>query len=219
MNNEDKLDLGQDLLELKNFTRQMDPYMKGLSISNSEKVRLEHNKFSRPEPFVFTQKKTAKEDDEVFHFVAYLNFKDSVYEIDGLREGPILIADKVSSLDWIDKVKPSIINRINLYASNEIKFNLLAVVPDRRYKALERQREINARMCYINCLMQGTGTSQLNEKFPEYDSVTKDELMAYLSQFEYELENNRMIIDEENMKFEKYKVIKKNYFYKINYFV
>ena len=95
----------------------------------------------------------------------------------------------------------------------------MAVVPDRRYKALERQREINARMCYINCLIQGTGTSQLNEKFPEYDSVTKDELMAYLSQFEYELENNRMIIDEENMKFEKYKVKKRIILYKINYFV
>jgi ubiquitin carboxyl-terminal hydrolase L5 len=206
MNNEDKLDLGQDLLELKNFTRQMDPYMKGLSISNSEKIRLEHNKFSRPEPFVFTQKKKAKEEDEVFHFVAYLNFKDSVYEIDGLREGPILIEEKVSSSDWIEKVKPAIINRINLYASNEIKFNLLAVVPDRRFKAQEKEKEIHARVSYINSLLQGSGTSHLTEKFLEYDSVSKDELMAYLSQLEYELENNRMVIDEENMKFEKYRV-------------
>ena len=31
----------------KNFTKLMDPYMKGLSISNCEKIRLEHNKFSK----------------------------------------------------------------------------------------------------------------------------------------------------------------------------
>ena len=57
MNNEGNIELGPDLLELKNFTKLMDPYMKGLSISNCEKIRQEHNKFSRPEPFVFTGKK------------------------------------------------------------------------------------------------------------------------------------------------------------------
>lgn len=47
LNNEDKIELGQELVELKSFTREMDPYMKGLSISNSEKIRVEHNKFSK----------------------------------------------------------------------------------------------------------------------------------------------------------------------------
>jgi ubiquitin carboxyl-terminal hydrolase L5 len=47
LNNEEKLDIGHDLREFKSFTNQMDPYMKGLSISNCEKVRIEHNKFSK----------------------------------------------------------------------------------------------------------------------------------------------------------------------------
>jgi ubiquitin carboxyl-terminal hydrolase L5 len=47
MNNEENIDLGNELLELKGFTKLMDPYMKGLSISNCEKVRIEHNKFSK----------------------------------------------------------------------------------------------------------------------------------------------------------------------------
>lgn len=47
MNSSDKLDIGSDLVEFKGFTKEMDPYMKGMCISNLEKVRLEHNKFSK----------------------------------------------------------------------------------------------------------------------------------------------------------------------------
>jgi ubiquitin carboxyl-terminal hydrolase L5 len=47
LNNEDKIDLGSELNELKSFTKEMDATMKGLSISNSEKIRIEHNKFSK----------------------------------------------------------------------------------------------------------------------------------------------------------------------------
>ena len=47
LNNEDKLEIGNELTEFKSFTKLMDPYMKGLSISNCEKIRLEHNKFAK----------------------------------------------------------------------------------------------------------------------------------------------------------------------------
>ena len=56
LNNEDKLEIGNDLQEFKNFTKLMDPYMKGLSISNCEKIRLEHNKFSKYLFFILNQK-------------------------------------------------------------------------------------------------------------------------------------------------------------------
>lgn len=155
MNNDDKLEIGNDLNELKNFTKLMDPYMKGLSISNSEKIRSEHNKFAKPEPFIFTQKQKSGEDDDVFHFVAYLHFKDNIYEIDGLKDGPILIVEGVENRNWIESVKPAIINRINLYSNNEIKFNLLALVPDRRFKMKELEKELIARKSYINGILSG----------------------------------------------------------------
>ena len=128
LNNTDKLDIGPTLNELKSFAQSMDPVMRGLSISNSEKIRQEHNKFSHPEPFIFTKIK-AKDGDDVFHFVAYIHFKNAIYEIDGLRNGPILIENNVKNEEWIKKVKPSIQSRINLYSQSEIKFNLLALVP------------------------------------------------------------------------------------------
>lgn len=154
MNNEEKIELGTDLLELKNFTKLMDPYMKGLSISNCEKIRQEHNKFSRPEPFVFTGKQKAGEKEDVFHFVAYFHNKTSVYEIDGLREGPILIAENINNESWIKAVQPSIMNRINLYSNNEIKFNLLAIVPDKRLKLEKILQDLENRKIYINHFLQ-----------------------------------------------------------------
>jgi ubiquitin carboxyl-terminal hydrolase L5 len=156
LNNEDKIELGQELLELKNFTKLMDPYMKGLSISNCDKIREEHNKFSRPEPFVFTGKKEAGDKDDVFHFVAYFQFKNSVYEIDGLREGPILIAENVENQSWIKAVQPSILSRINLYANNEIKFNLLAMIPDKKSKIESTLEDLENRKDYLLNLVKST---------------------------------------------------------------
>ena len=87
MNNADKISLGETLSDLKAFSLQMDPYMKGLAISNCEKIKEEHNKFSRPEPFVFTKTSEGTEKNDVFHFVGYIHFKNSIHEIDGLKEG------------------------------------------------------------------------------------------------------------------------------------
>jgi ubiquitin carboxyl-terminal hydrolase L5 len=91
----------------------------------------------------------ATEDDDVFHFVSYIHFKNNIYELDGMREGPILIAENVSNSEWIEKIKPAILNRISLYANNEIKFNLLAMVPNRLLRAIDQEKEIQARCDYI----------------------------------------------------------------------
>ena len=45
--------------------------MKGTVISNSDVIRNAHNAFARPEP-IMMQSRPAREDDDVFHFVAYV---------------------------------------------------------------------------------------------------------------------------------------------------
>jgi hypothetical protein len=108
----------------------------------------------------------------VYHFVAYIHFKDKIYEIDGLQEGPILIEDNVQKYDWINKVKPAIMNRISLYANNEIKFNLLAIVPDRKARLEEQETELKMRHDYLNNLL-GNKTNQegdVNVNDPLYRS-------------------------------------------------
>ena len=182
MNNSDKIDIGETLKELKSFSNGMDPYTRGMCISNSEKIKIEHNKFSRPEPFIFTKTKVAEDGDDVFHFVAYIHFKNSIYEIDGLREGPILIKENVKNEEWIKNVKPEIINRINLYSSNEIKFNLLAIVPNRLEKAKELEKEFVEKRNYIQNLING-GDVKMDKKFSDYNTLNKKDLEKSLKDF------------------------------------
>lgn len=91
----------------------MDSKDKGVCLGNLDVIRIAHNSFSRPEPFVFTQKKKAKEGDDVFHFISYIPFKGHVYELDGLQEGPIMLGSFKD--DWLLVAREAIMKRVSLY--------------------------------------------------------------------------------------------------------
>jgi len=75
---------------------------------------------------VFEGKK-ATEDDDVFHFVAYVPVDGQVYELDGLKDGPILLGACTNIESWTSVAADSIRGRIAQYSAKEIKFSLLAL--------------------------------------------------------------------------------------------
>lgn len=204
LNNSEKIDIGPTLKELKSFTINMDPANIGLTISNCEKIKIEHNKFAHPEPFVFT-KEYAQDGDDVFHFVAYIHFKNSIYEIDGLQEGPILIEKDVKYEEWIKKVRPSLTNRINLYSNNEIKFNLLAVVPNKLDKAKKEKDLLYYQKSYIDALLKGENIQKNDKNLDEFNHMNKEQLNGRINEINFKIKENDNIIEIEKNKMDKYR--------------
>ncbi|XP_025423713.1 ubiquitin carboxyl-terminal hydrolase isozyme L5 [Sipha flava] len=134
------IDLGTTLSEFKEFSQKFDANMKGLALSNSQKIRTVHNSFGRSNSiFEFDDSaKPKSKSDEAYHFVAIVPIEGRLYELDGLKEGPIDLGLIKPNTDWVEAAKPFIEKRINKYKEGEVHFNLMAVVSDRKL-ILEKQ--------------------------------------------------------------------------------
>lgn len=116
-----------------------DALNKGLTLSNASQIRSVHNSFSRQTLFELDNKKSNK-DEDVFHFVGYVPIDGRLYELDGLKDGPIDLGAVGSGQDWLNVVRPIIEKRMEKYSEGEIHFNLMAIVSDRQ---LIYQRKID----------------------------------------------------------------------------
>ncbi|XP_010188373.1 PREDICTED: ubiquitin carboxyl-terminal hydrolase isozyme L5, partial [Mesitornis unicolor] len=177
--------LGETLSEFKEFSQSFDAAMKGLALSNSEVIRQVHNSFARQQMFEFDAKSSAKEED-AFHFVSYVPVNGRLYELDGLREGPIDLG-ACNQDDWISAVRPVIEKRIQKYSEGEIRFNLMAIVSDR--KMIYEQR-----------------IAELQQQLAEEEPMDTDQSSNMLSSIQSEVAKYQMLIEEENQKLKRYKI-------------
>jgi len=160
---DDNLKLGTTLSSLKSFMVALPPDLKGESIRTCEDIRTAHNSFARKESLLFDnsqQQVTGNED--LFHFIAFVPHTDGVvYELDGLQTGPIPVnnrddpyhavaeghldgEDVHQDMPWLKVARKAIQDRIDKYASNEIKFNLMAVVKDKSVHVQSKMRKMEA---------------------------------------------------------------------------
>lgn len=164
------VDLGKTLSNFKKFTQDFDPANRGLALSNADVIRQVHNSFARQQMFEFDHS-AAKKDDEVYHFIGYIPIAGRLYELDGLKDGPIDLGAVPADSDWLDLARPVIEKRIQKYSAEEIHFNLMAIVSDRLQQYQKSVEEIHNQI--------------------EAAGMETDDLQAQLSQLQ------QLIADEE----------------------
>ncbi|KAL4630699.1 ubiquitin carboxyl-terminal hydrolase BAP1 [Arapaima gigas] len=135
------VELGPSLSRMKTFTKGFSPESKGYAIGNAPELAKAHNSHARPEPRHLPEKQngiSAVRTMEAFHFVSYVPIKERLFELDGLKAYPIDHGPWAEEEEWTDKARRVIMERIGLATAGEpyhdIRFNLMAVVPDRRMK-------------------------------------------------------------------------------------
>lgn len=163
------IDLGKTLTGFKKFTRDFDPANRGLALSNSDTIRQVHNSFARQQMFEFDHS-SAKKDDDVFHFIGYIPIAGRLYELDGLKDGPIDLGAVPADTDWVDIARPVIEKRIQKYSTDEIHFNLMAIVSDRLV-------EYNRQIVEVTQQIESAGmeTDELQMKLTQLQQLISDE--------------------------------------------
>lgn len=150
----EKMNIGPILKRLKEHTSIMNPENKGYAIGNLPELAKAHNShasysslYSRNincnsgsgmSYMLSGNQRTnlqQQKNHEAYHFVSYVPINGRLYELDGLKNYPIdhgpIDAERG---DWTEKFRQVIKRRIqeNKSLSNEIRYNLMAVVPDKR---------------------------------------------------------------------------------------
>jgi len=121
------------LTKFKSFAEPLPSDIRGLAMQNSGVLRSVHNSFARPDPFEAFGEKPQKDDDDddAFHFIGYVPIGDTVYELDGLKAGPIKIGD-CKDKDWLEVARTALQERISRYTSKEVRFNVMGLVKNRK---------------------------------------------------------------------------------------
>ncbi len=132
----------------KAFASDLPADMRGLCLSNSLEIRRIHNEFGNLEELLAygdedDDSKKDKSSKDPFHFVAFIEKCGKVYELDGLKDDPI-VHSKLSAEDWRENILEIIKKRVG--DGSEIRFNLMALVADQREVLRINIDEINSKI-------------------------------------------------------------------------
>ena len=163
--NSSGVDLGPVLSRLKEDTRGMSPENKGLAIGNTPELAAAHNSHaciydvpdcgSEKMPAATTARSIANQvrvAADSFHYVSYVPIRGRLYELDGLKRFPLDHGPIPDGEDWSEMFRRIISQRLAQESNScgsdslspDIRYNLMAVVPDRRVTLTNRLNNLKS---------------------------------------------------------------------------
>lgn len=117
----------------------MCPENKGWAIGNTPELACAHNSHAMPQAKRRQDKNTGvstgRFTGEAFHFVSYVPINGRLFELDGLKPYPMDHGPWKEHEEWTEQFRRVITDRLGMATGEQlqdIRFNLMAVVPDRR---------------------------------------------------------------------------------------
>ena len=208
MNQQDKIDIGPELSQIKTFTVGMDPRDKGWTIGNSNVIRENHNSFARQDPFTIDEEdQKGGKDDDVFHFIGYVPFNGQLYELDGLQNGPISFGE-CNEENWLSLAREQIQKRIQKYSETEIRFNLLALTENKKERAEKDSERIKSIQAYLTESLQGQAMAPAayqDEIDNKWSKQSAEEKQASITALEAELQEAQARVASETERHSRWK--------------
>lgn len=198
VNNIPDIELGEQLRNFKEFSQPLTPAQRGDSIGNFEFVKQIHNSFARKMDMLNidlgmenahddrkSKKKAApakakkgkvvteddwQDDENAFHFLAYVPIEGEVWQLDGLDRQPSKVG-KIKGNDWMSIAVPRIEERMMALATGGIEFVLLSLVKDpliahqaELSENVKSLQEVQARLSAVNPAWRDFSTDGSHEE-------------------------------------------------------
>ncbi|KOC66078.1 Ubiquitin carboxyl-terminal hydrolase calypso [Habropoda laboriosa] len=187
--------LGTTLSRLKMHTSGMCPENKGWAIGNTPELACAHNSHAMPQAKRRQDKNTGvstgRFTGEAFHFVSYVPINGRLFELDGLKPYPMDHGPWKEHEEWTEQFRRVITDRLGMATGEQlqdIRFNLMAVVPDRRLAISHKLTMLKTnRQIVLEALQQlvklshpdgtekNSNDSEKSDKSYEKKSKTEDE--------------------------------------------
>lgn len=179
--------LGNTLTRLKLHTMGMNPENKGWAIGNTPELACAHNSHAMPQAKRRQDKNTGvstgRFTGEAFHFVSYVPINGRLFELDGLKPYPMDHGPWKENEEWIEKFRRVITDRLGMTNGEppqDIRFNLMAVVPDKRLAISHKLTMLKTnRQIVLEALQQlmklsnSQNNLEINNKLVDCDKISK----------------------------------------------
>ncbi|XP_001360543.2 ubiquitin carboxyl-terminal hydrolase calypso [Drosophila pseudoobscura] len=224
--NENNLQLGDTLSRLKVHTKGMSPENKGLAIGNTPELACAHNSHAIPQARRRLERTGAgvascRFTGEAFHFVSFVPISGQLFELDGLKPYPMNHGGWEDHEDWTDKFRRVMAERLGIATGEQdIRFNLMAVVPDRRIAITHKLKMLRTNQAIVSGTLQkllkadeqgesGNGDQQRPDTpttLLEPSAFTAKDLQLLLKNLDTEIAINEQNLADENDRRHMFKV-------------